>query len=182
LRHCTDTSAADWLVNSGTPPEQLITFGPARFESYARLRFIPDPTHPGQQEHEADVPDDHPLDELQATRALGILAAFTDTPEECYFCFWEGMAGDFLSSDVLQGPMVAVPHRRYALFKGELGNELTEVPAFVWPADHRWCFTSDVDPHWAGIGAERAAIDALLADPELDVVAARPDETPPAYR
>jgi hypothetical protein len=161
---------------------QLITFGPAGFEAYARLRYIPDPTRPGQQEHEADIPDDHPLDALQATRALGILAAFTDTPEECYFCFWEGMAGDFLPSAVLEGPMVSVPDRRYALFTGRLGDELAEVPAFVWPADHRWCFASDVDPHWAGIGAERAAIDALLEDSELDAVEARPDVTPPAYR
>jgi hypothetical protein len=92
------------------------------------------------------------------------------------------MAGDFLSSAVLQGPMASVPHRRYALFTGRLGDELAEVPAFVWPADHRWCFTSDVDPHWAGIGAERAAIDALLEDSELDAVEARPDVTPPAYR
>ena len=169
-------------MNSPTPPWQLVTFGPVGFELYARLRYIPDPTRPGQQEHEADVPDDQPLDESQAARALGILGAFTDTPEECYFCFWEGMGGDFLSSDVLQGPLVSVPHRRYVLFTGRLGDELTEVPAFVWPADRRWCFTSDVDPHWAGIAAERAAIDALLADPKLDVVEARPDETPPAYR
>jgi hypothetical protein len=63
LRHCTDTSAADWLVNSPTPPWQLITFGPLGFEAYARLRYIPDPTRPGQQEHEADVPHDQPLDE-----------------------------------------------------------------------------------------------------------------------
>ena len=45
-------------------------------------------------------------------------------------------------------------------------------PAVVWPADHPWIFTSDVDPHWAGIGASREAIKERLDDPVLDIVAA----------
>ena len=52
-------------------------------------------------------------------------------------------------------------------------------PAFVWPADHRWCFARNVDPHWAGIGAEQAAIDILLNAAELDVVPAQPTEPQP---
>jgi hypothetical protein len=54
-------------------------------------------------------------------------------------------------------------------------------PAFAWPADHSWCFARDVDPHWAGIGAEKAAIDTLLNTPELDVVPAQPTEPQPTY-
>ena len=54
-------------------------------------------------------------------------------------------------------------------------------PAFAWPADHRWCFASNVDPHWAGIGSEQAAIDTLLNTPELDVVPAQPTEPQPTY-
>ena len=54
-------------------------------------------------------------------------------------------------------------------------------PAFVWPADHAWIFVSDVDPHWAGIGASRAAIEELIDDPVLDVVAADPNLTQPYY-
>jgi hypothetical protein len=193
LRHCTDTSVADWLVNSRTPPDQLIAFGPAGYEAYARLRYLPDPSYPGQIEADAEIPDDHPLWISQARRALSILAAFTDTPDECYFCVWEGIAGTFLSRAALEGPMVSVPHRRYALFTGRLTDiesshddfnqgEPRPLPAFVWPADHRWCFANDIDPHWAGIGAHQAAIDRLVDDPGLDVVRARPDETPPAYR
>jgi hypothetical protein len=55
-------------------------------------------------------------------------------------------------------------------------------PAFIWPADRRWCFTSDVDPHWAGIGGEAAAIDALIAADDIDVVRADPAVPAPAYR
>jgi hypothetical protein len=39
-----------------------------------------------------------------------------------------------------------------------------------------------VDPHWAGIGAEQAAVDALVGDPGLDVVPARPAQEQPQYR
>jgi hypothetical protein len=91
-----------------------------------------------------------------------------------------------------RGPLVDVPHRRYVLLRGpldaieawetELGSgHPIAPPAFVWPADRRWCFTSDVDPHWAGIGAEQRAVDALVAAPHLDVVPAHPAATPPRY-
>ena len=54
-------------------------------------------------------------------------------------------------------------------------------PAFVWPDDQRWCLASDVDPHWAGIGAEDAAVEALLRTPGLDVVRADPREVQPHF-
>ena len=192
LSYCPDTTAADWLVRSDTPAMQLITFGPATFEAFARLRFIPDPSRPGQEESDVEVPDDHPSDIAQARRALRRLARFTSTPQECYFCIWEGYSDIPLPPDVRRGPLVEIPHRRYALLRGALhdidaweadlgGGQHIAPPAFVWPADHRWCFASDVDPHWAGIGAEQAAIDALVDDPELDVVPARPAEDQPVY-
>jgi hypothetical protein len=124
----------------------------------------------------------------QARRALHVLARFTATPGELHFCVWDGY------SDVELPPArVRLPHRSYALFHGSL-NDIdawageagrgapVPPPAFVWPADRAWCFASDVDPHWAGIGAGRAAVDALLADPALDVVPARPAEPQPGYR
>ena len=192
LSYCPDTIAADWLVRSDTPAMQLITFGPASFEAFARLRFIPDPAGPGRAEADVDVPDDHPSDIEQARRALHLLARFTSTPEECHFCLWEGYSDVPLPPAGQRGPLVELPHRRYALLRGSLrdidawetdlgGGQPIAPPAFVWPADHRWCFVSDVDPHWAGIGAGPAAIDALVSDPQLDVVPARPAENQPRY-
>jgi len=55
-------------------------------------------------------------------------------------------------------------------------------PAFVWPADHAWFVASDIDPHWAGIGADTRVINQLVADPRLDVVPADPRAAQPAYR
>lgn len=190
LKYCSDLSAADWIVQAQIPWEQLVYFGPPGFPAYARLRFIPDPTMPGQEEADANVAEDHPSDLTQTRRALKHLRRFTATPEDCYFCFWEGYP-DALPPSVRQRPMVTIPHRRYFLLHGsltDLGNwheTLGDVgafpPAFAWPADHSWCFARDVDPHWAGIGAEQAAIDTLLNASELDVVPAQPTTPQPTY-
>ncbi len=192
LVHRTDTAPAAWLVSSQTPPDQLITFGPIGYEAYARLRYIPDPTSPGQFEGDADISADHLLEASQARLALNVLADFTETPDECFFCIWEGIAWHVLSAIERQGPLVTVPHRRYILFTVRLSDYIEAgearfddsglAPAFVWPADRRWCFTSDVDPHWAGIGADQAAVERLLNTSGLDVVRAVPNERPPAYR
>jgi hypothetical protein len=172
---------------------QLILFGPAGYEAYARLRYIPDPSRPGQAEADVELPENHPSDITQARRALHLLSRFTATPQQCYFCIWEGYSDIELPASVRRGPLVNLPHRRYALLQGsltdidrwekDLGVESPcPPPAFAWPADRSWCFASDVDPHWAGIGARQVAIDALVQEPEIDVVPARPDEVQPAYQ
>ncbi len=55
-------------------------------------------------------------------------------------------------------------------------------PAFIWPSDRAWCITADVDPHWAGIGADHAAIDMLLTESRLDVVPVEANEKLPFYQ
>ncbi|SHK78795.1 hypothetical protein [Actinacidiphila paucisporea] len=184
-----DLSAADWLSATDARPMRLITFGPAGFPAYARLRFIPDPAGPGLSEADAELPDDHPSDIEQART---VLLALGESAEPCFFCVWEGYGGSFFGPESLRGPLVELPHRRYALYAGALGDIAAwerdfgaghpcPPPAFAWPADHRWCFTSDVDPHWAGIGATDRVIDALTARTDVDVVRARPEQAPPAY-
>lgn len=184
-----NTAAADWLLDSDTPPLQLITFGPMGFDCYARLRFIPDPTGPGQEEADAVTSADRMSDIEQTRRALHRLAAFTATPDECYFGVWDGYSDIEVPTSA---PRIELPHRRYALLAGSVSDMddweglgtggLCAPPAFVWPADRSWCFASDVDPHWAGIGATPAAVGALLKETGLDVVIAEPGEPQPAYR
>ena len=48
LTFCWDLSAADWIAHSDLPWSQLVSFGPAGFDAYARLRFLPDPVRPGK--------------------------------------------------------------------------------------------------------------------------------------
>lgn len=235
LTPCSDLAAADWITASDQPWQQLIGFGPPGFPAYARLRFLPDPAHEGQSENDVELDDDAPLQTVQLRAVLQALTRHTRTPDNCYFCLWDGWGwtvhgGDgawtldperdttpaelLLSSAPPPGsmpglqdrsgdppsspdaPKVVIPNRAYFLFHGtvsELGDwEAARTrpdqhqgmpdPAFIWPADHAWCVANDVDPHWAGIGADTAAIDQLLADPLLDVVPANPRENQPCYR
>lgn len=191
LRHAADIAAAQWV--SGWSFEELVTFGQTGFEAYARLRFIPDPTGPGQHESDVELAADHPSDLEQARRALlGHLGRHTATADHCYFCIWDGYGDLNLNPSAGSPTVLHLPDRSYTLMEGpldalrtwetDLGREGPAVPpALIWPADHSWCFLSDVDPHWAGIGASSEAITELLDDPRLDVVAADPGKPQPYY-
>ncbi|GAB3598913.1 hypothetical protein GCM10027586_01290 [Kineococcus gypseus] len=239
---CDDTSAAGWILQDPQPWDRLVTMGPAGLPAYARLRFLPDPTHPGQSEDDAPEAVVHTSETEQMRRVLHVLTAFTTTPERCCFLLWDGWGitafdqddderanprggGDWRHPDVaalraqhpsgvvepgvqprreqspahrpgagVRAALVRLPHRDHHLFEGtvdDLGDwgpalplrpfESAPVPAFVWPADHAWCLTRDVDPHYAGIGAPRAAVDALLQVPDLDVVRADPTQQQPSH-
>ena len=179
-----------------------MTFGPAGFPAYARVRFIPDPTHDGQQEWEADL-DASPGEAEKWRALLDLLATETADPSDCYFGLWEGWpfpesARRWPTFSVLLSAEIAA--RSFFLFRGALSEaeirgepaaagiwglpefSLGGTPAFVWPSDHSWCVAADVDPHWAGVGATVPTIERLIADPRLDAVAANPDSEQPAYR
>lgn len=185
-----DARAARWIAVSERPWKQLAGFGPSGFPAYARLRFIPDPTHASQSENEAaPLPGAVPeTEQLQAL--LSMLLHHTTTPEELFFCFWDGWGFE------LEGARVDVPNRSYFLFVGSVppsgawdiaadgrapGQQWNPDPAFIRPADHAWFIAKDVDPHWAGIGASRETIETLIADGRLDVVPADPSLAQPFY-
>jgi hypothetical protein len=208
-------------MESEQPWQKLVCFGPSGLPAYARLRFLPDPAFQGQSENEIDVAAEAPSETEQLRAVLDTLARYTSTPDQCYFCLWDGWAADIEGSNgglivnrvpgatrcgqriepalprsVLDAAKVSVPNRAYYLFQGALsdfgdwgpaemwrGQPRLHMPdpAFIWPADRTWCVTDDVDPHWAGIGADTSAIDELVADPRLDVVPADPDQDPPRY-
>ncbi|WP_432489426.1 hypothetical protein [Kineococcus sp. SYSU DK018] len=248
---CTDTFAAAWLRKDPQPWQKLVSMGPVGFPAYARLRFLPDPTHPGQNENEAPERAEAISDTGLLRRAVEVLASFTTTPQQCYFMLWDGYglhpttqhgaahsatdSASVLGADtddqraagtrapLLQSPpagwrpgtrpgqgsarspwaqgtgqqepaLVRLPERDYYLFEGSIDDfgdwgpalaqpptDYAPEPAFTWPADHAWCIARDVDPHYAGIGAVPAAIEALIQHPGLDVVAADPAQEQPHY-
>ena len=90
LTPCSDLSAADWIAADDQPWHQLIGFGPAGFPAYARLRFLPDPAYAGQSENDAVGIDDGPPELMQLRAVLAVLARHTSTPQDCYFCLWDG--------------------------------------------------------------------------------------------
>lgn len=191
----TDLGPAGWLLRSPVPWARLVGFGPDGFAAYARVRHLPDPVRPGQTEADHDLPYDRPSDLDRGRRALQVLAGFTSTPDDCWFAVWEGYGGSIEIPPAL--PLLDLVDdvhgsvRRYALLRGRLddlqdwgrdvGDGLLVPPALAWPADHRWCLAADVDPHWMGVGAEEAAVAALLGTPGLDVVRTDPAQAPPHY-
>ena len=201
LTVCSDVSPADWIVTSELPWTQLVSFGPAGFADHARVRFIPDPTREGQRESDAEI--DASPDEIDQWRALlQILAGETSDPDDCYFGLWDGWplppaARRWPTFDVAH-PGHERPVRSYFLFHGSLAVDIQGMPAdagiwgpefssggtpaFVWPSDHTWCITADIDPHWAAVGGSMPMIQRLLGDPRLDAVSADPAAKQPAYR
>lgn len=176
LTPCRDTTAAEWIAASDLPWQQLVSFGPAGFAAYARLRFLPDPAYQGQRENDIGF-GVHRSETEQLREVLETLTLHTRTSGSCYFCVWDGWG------DIDARPVdVVVPNRAYYLFRGAVSDVWhMPDPAFIWPADRAWCVANDVDPHWAGIGASTSAVAQLLADPRLDVVLADPREAQPFY-
>lgn len=190
VRPCTDASPAQWLLSADRDWSDLAVRGPLGYEAYARLRFIPDPSHPGQCEGEADV-DGEVLPEIeQMAIAVTRLADFTTTPDDCYFAIWEGWGGPELVGPV-QIPFV---NREAVLFNGAASDLLDwvdsrdnsspdnlPIPSFIWPADRAWCIVNDVDPHFATIGASSAAIRGLLSCTTIDATEDDPNSPQPWY-
>jgi hypothetical protein len=70
---------------------------------------------------------------------------------------------------LLRGPLVAIEdfYERYA---GPSSLCLRNPPGLWWPADDSWCVGTDIDLMTTYVGGSLAAVDALLADEELEVL------------
>ncbi|MET8833536.1 hypothetical protein ABZV78_06430 [Micromonospora sp. NPDC004540] len=175
LNFCRELSAADWIAHSDLSWQRLVTFGPAGFDAYARLRFLPDPARPGQSENDAAA--GWPTDQLPTL--FEVLATHTTTPEHCYFCVWEGFGDADVAADdnavyideensgaplersggqpglaptpaaqpsMPRAPKVVVPNRAYWLFRGPLADVGTWDTAAGWPGQRR---LSNAEPAFA---------------------------------
>ncbi|MDV6270672.1 hypothetical protein [Rhodococcus globerulus] len=188
LSVCTDVSASDWLVGQDMPWYQLSVKGPGGFPAYARLRFLPDTPFEGEKTPDAGFVEswyERNTESEQFTVVLEILSGYTSTPDDCYFCLWDGWGCEVIGDDI---PMVKIPNRDYWLFRGALTDwdewgpdaqfsprgASDADPAFIWPADHAWCVANDVDPDFAVIAGPTEAIQLLIADPRIDAVTVAP--------
>jgi hypothetical protein len=152
LTFCAGLTPADWIAAGDLPWHQLVTFGPAGFDAYARLRLLPDPVRPGQSENDVEAED---WRSTQLPRLYEMLATHTTTPDDCYFCAWDGYCravpdadeAPYLPADTAArldtpedarpglapqhdrgspstagAPKVVVPFRAYWLFRGPLAE------------------------------------------------------------
>lgn len=98
------------------------------------------------------------------------------------------------AASVLDGPRLELSSRDFLLFGGPIGQagewgavdyghgipRHLNSPNLIWPADHAWFVTTDIEGSWTGVGGSRGLIDDLLGDPRLEVVRTRYDD--PAAR
>ncbi|MET4046302.1 MULTISPECIES: hypothetical protein [unclassified Rhodococcus (in: high G+C Gram-positive bacteria)] len=185
---CADSTPALWMAFQNLPWYRLARRGPIGFEKYARLLFIPDPKFSGQKTSDIEFDGDSPSELMQVATALNVLTGHTTTPDECYFAIWDGWD----SITIGPPPNFKIHNRDYWLIRGTLADYEhwnsanpalwaygdTPDPAFIFPADHAWCITNDVDPHFATIAATAEAIDEILGNDQIDTVLDDPDSEP----
>jgi hypothetical protein len=138
--------------------------------------------------------------------ALASLArAWTTTPDQCWFCVWDGYgwetavrltrAGqpaqpvpDPLPAAVRSGPRVRLPNREYLLYTGpaeevtavtQLGEGLPgedQTANLWWPGDQAWCVASEIDLGWSYLGGPAGLIEQVLADQRIEALPIGPDD------
>jgi hypothetical protein len=180
LRFEPDSSLADWFARRDEPWDELVTMGPAGFESYARVRHLE---------------EDRISQRVLFARLRVHLAGRTKPPGDCFHGLWAGavcgMHGEpargispWFPASVLTGPKVRIPNREYMLFRGHLDevghwgatdpatgsskDEELPAPHLLWPADHRWFVATDVDSGFTWVGGSQGLTGAVIADPKLD--------------
>lgn len=113
-------------------------------------------------------------------RVLAAIARdWTSTPQDCWFCTWDGFGWD-----AREDPLVRLPNREYLLYRGPAGDVTAtaaldgdgQCASLWWPADHAWCVASDVDLPWTYVGGPRGLIDAILADERIEAFPATADD------
>jgi hypothetical protein len=114
-----------------------------------------------------------------------LLAAHTQTPDQCYVGVWEGYGGLDLASPALR---LRLPQRTHLVFGGPIaevgrigrtlpdGSRVREPPGIIWPADRAWFVASEVDLDSTFVGGSGRLMDALLADPKLESWPAQPTD------
>lgn len=125
-----------------------------------------------------------------------ILEGFTSTPDECWFCLWEGINIIRLSDGTegsqqvhlvppegRGGPTVRLPFsRNYHLFEGParnvndppFGDEWGLTPNIWWPEDRAWVVVTEIDFAWTYVGGKEDLIGRLLREPALEVIRCDP--------
>lgn len=156
------------------------------------VRGVPPWSGAGPRKGRLAVPD--------AEALFAVTRRHTRTPEDCWFCLWDG----YDSSDVrpssggsplgtnasenlpatasLGCPRVELRHRSYLLYRGPVESALVhsgEQPGartanLWWPEDRAWCVATEVDLAWTYVGGSVGLVRSLVGDPALEAVEVAP--------
>ena len=123
-----------------------------------------------------------------------VLRRHTTTPDTCYFGVWDGWGWTSDSPVRLDpdAPRFSVPARDFLLYYGVIeqalqigggdyyhegqGFDRKQSPTLMWPADHAWCLSTEIDAEYTVIGCSDACAAELLDTPGIEAMAVAPDE------
>jgi hypothetical protein len=116
------------------------------------------------------------MDRDDLARLTAVVADWTTTPLDVWFCVWEGYGWPELPASDEGPPRVRLPHRNHFLGRGDINDALAlphdHAPTLWWPMDRAWCVSTDVDGYSTYIATDRAGLEALHADQSLEVIPA----------
>jgi hypothetical protein len=112
-----------------------------------------------------------------------VLADHTTTPDDCWFCLWEGYGWKVLSRLAEIAPRVPLENRNCLLFRGPMSAATAfrsdpwfQSPTVWWPADRAWCVQSELDIYSTYVAPTSSAVHALIGHPMLEVVECSPEQ------
>ena len=113
----------------------------------------------------------------ECAAVASVLAKHTITPDDCWFCVWEGYGWDALNRLGKQAPRVTLEHRDCLLFRGPVAAATAfqsglafQSPMLWWPTDRAWCVRSELDIYSTYVAATSVAIGMLGDHAVLEVV------------
>jgi hypothetical protein len=124
-------------------------------------------------------PDPGSLQPEECVAVAEVLAAHTTTPDECWFCLWDGYGTGWpvLNRLAERAPRVALEHRNCLLFRGPVRAATSfrsppwfQSPTLWWPTDRAWCVASELDIFSTYVACSSEARRALVDHPDLEVV------------
>ena len=125
------------------------------------------------------LPQHGSIPEEECRTLVDILRNFTSTPDQCFFCLWEGY-GNIDTRLYNASSRVKAPGRDYLLFRGSLDAVESFLhrddgfwgysPNMWWPADRAWCVATDIDLFDTYVGGSTECIDAVLGNPVLEAL------------
>jgi hypothetical protein len=131
----------------------------------------------------------------ERTILVDVLRSFTTTPDQCWFCVWEGFGGlDFNGLS----ERVRLPERNYVLYAGPIEIALatldtgpaefakdptmqpwdTHSPNLWWPEDRAWFVATEIDHAWSYVGGSEELIASLLITDGLEALPAHLSDDP----
>lgn len=137
-----------------------------------------------------------------AEALIAVVRRHTRTPEDCWFCLWDGYGGPGtpltrtgsgpgalrpeapIPASPRNAARVELPDRDYFLYRGRVESALVhdqdasvlQTANLWWPEDQAWCVASDVDQPCTYVAGSVALVRSLVGDPALEALEVAPDD------